>query len=185
MIKDEKTGVNSNVPVIYDTENKSLKIYKEPQNIDIFGSGLYPQAICDDGTFVGSIGKPYFASSGSFIMKAGQTQAETFNNAFPSYAEKFGEADELGFNMPIGISADGKYILGYIFYCEDYYNAASDAYYLTYVISTESSSVDSMKDVEVSGDEMIYSIDGRKLSRISKGLNIVRGSDGKFQKIMK
>lgn len=186
LIKDKDTNEDKTVPVIYDTESKTIKIYDEFQAIDEYALGLYPKAISNDGTFIGTIGTPFFGSSGSFIMRAGQTVAESFIEAFPNYSKKFGESDELGFNMPSDISADGQYILGYTFYSDDYYDEASSAYYVTYIISTaKDNAVDNIISESLSGNEMIYSIDGRKLNCISKGLNIVRNADGSVSKILR
>ena len=186
LIIDKETNADKNVPVVYDTEAKTVKIYDEFQPIDEYDFGLYPKAISNDGTFIGNIGIPYFSSTGSFIMRAGQTVAESFIEAFPEYAEKLGEADEYGFNMPSDISADGQYILGYTFYSDDYNDEVSEAYYVSYIISSAvDNAVDNILAEPLSGNEMIYSIDGRKLDRISEGLNIIRSSDGKVRKIMK
>ncbi len=92
----------------------------------------------------------------------------------------------VGFNIPTGISADSQYILGYTFYSDDYYSEEGAAYWLSYVISTDLvNSVDRISSESLNGNEMIYSIDGRKLNRMADGLNIVRGADGKVRKILK
>lgn len=176
------------VPVIYDTEEKSLMIYSEMQEIDELGLGLFPRAIADDGTFVGTVSQPSTPQGnfGAFIMKAGQSQAESYLEAFPAFAEKLGESDALGQNIPTGISADGKYILGYTFYSDDY-DLSSDApaYYATYVISLVNSGVDQLLPSIQVIPNSIYSIDGRRLDRMEKGLNIVRNADGSVSKILK
>ena len=175
------------VPVIYNTVDKSMKIYKEYQNIDELGLGLYPRAIADDGTFVGTISQPSTPAGnyGAFIMKAGKEQAELFIEAFPEFNDTLGESDLLGQNVPTGISADGKNILGYTFYSDDY-DLSSDApaYFVTYVISLDETGVNQMSSAQ-SLRESIYSVDGRKLGRMQKGLNIIRKADGSVTKILK
>lgn len=177
------------VPVIYDTEEKSLMIYDEMQEIDVMELGLFPRAIADDGTFVGTVSQPSLPQGnyGAFIMKAGQTQAESYPEAFPAYAEKLGESDYLGQNIPTGISADGKYILGYTFYSDDFdIESDAPAYYLTYVIDTGSGSgVNEISYDKIASRETVFSIDGRVLPEITKGLNIVRNADGSVSKILK
>lgn len=189
LIEDEKTGDRRSVPAIYDTVEKKMIVYKDTQEVDEGGAGLYPTAICDDGTFIGSIGQPYYHSAGTFIMEAGQTQAKLYTDVFPEYAKQLGEADALGFNMPTAMSADGRYILGYTFYCDDYYDEFSDAYYVTYVIDTEKEPGAGIKDIVNDADQAqtteIYSIDGIRRGELSKGLNIVRMSDGSVHKIVK
>lgn len=187
-IDDEETGGFMNVPVIYDTDKRELKIYKETQNIDPAKIGMYPIAIADDGTFIGTIGQPVFGSIGSFIMEAGASQARTYAEAFPKFYDEIGESDDLGFNIPTSISADGRYILGYTYYCDDYMNDAAFSYYETYIIERDiDSSVDEISD-NASGSgvvEAIYSLDGQRLREVSKGINIIRMSDGSVRKVLK
>ncbi|MDE5998294.1 MAG: hypothetical protein K2G77_08820, partial [Muribaculaceae bacterium] len=175
----------AHVPIVYDTQEKSLKVYSESQEIDETGQGLYPLAISDDGTFIGTIDQPYFYSGGSFIMKAGETQAEMFINVFPEFNERYGTSDVLGFNIPTGISADGRYIVGYTFYSEDYNDLDSPAYYETYVIDRgETFAVDQVASAQEAA-KAIYSIDGRCLTEMTKGINIIRNADGSVKKILK
>ena len=175
------------VPAIYDIENKELKIYSEHQEIDEYGIGIMPTAIANDGTIIGIIGnQPMFACMGSFIWKAGEDHAETFSSAFPSYAETFGFADSIGYCVPTGISADGSYILGYGYYCDDFYDEDAIAYYSTYVIDNGTSGIESVSVTETQAvPEAIYSIDGKRTDRLSKGINIVRMSDGTARKVIK
>ncbi len=188
LIKDEKTGEQRSVPVVYDVVEKKMNVYNEVQEVDEAGAGLYPTAICDDGTFIGTVGQPYFHSSGTFIMEAGETQAKLYVDVFPEYAAKVGVADGLGFNMPTAMSADGRYLLGYTYYCEDYNNEFADAYYVTYVLDTEKGSAgidDIVNDSDEAQAEAIYGADGIRRNDLTKGLNIVRMSDGSVRKIVK
>ena len=178
-------GEEHKVAIVYDIQEKSLKVYTEPQEIDEAGQGLYPLAISDDGTFIGTIDQPYFSSMGSFIMKAGETQAEMFINIFPEFDERYGISDLYGFNVPTGISADGRYIVGYTFYSDDYNDYDTPAYYETYVIDRgEDAAVDQLTP-DQAGAKAIYSIDGRNLRELTKGINIIRNSDGSVKKILK
>lgn len=186
MVRDETIEDYLNVPVIYNTETRDITVYKGVQKIDETLSGLYPTAICDDGTFIGTIGQPFFGEFGCFIMKAGETEAQTYNEAFPAFKEKLGTSEEYGFNMPTGMSADGKYLLGYTYYCEDYNDEDADAYYLTYVIERDpDSSIESISvDTAPAVTESIYGIDGQRRATLTKGLNIIRMSDGTARKVM-
>ncbi|MDE7420215.1 MAG: hypothetical protein K2N35_08400, partial [Muribaculaceae bacterium] len=173
------------VPIVYDTKEKSLIVYSEYQDIDEFNEGLYPTSIANDGTFVGTIGMPALGSLGSFIMKAGQTQADMFINIFPEFDERYGVSDLLGFNVPTGISADSRYIVGYTLYSDDYNNMNTPAYFETYIIDT----VGDFSAVELTPEKTettaIYSIDGCSLREMTKGINIIRNSDGSVSKILK
>ncbi len=177
--------ISINVPVIFNTDTRDIKIYNEEQNIDAISMGLYPTAICDDGTFIGTIGQPYFNEFGSFIMEADETQASTYNEAFPIFEKKLGESENHGFNMPTGMSADGRIILGYTYYCEDYMDSAADAYYVTYIINRDESFVEKISDNSSSSQpEAFFSIDGKCHKSLVKGVNIIRMSDGSTRKIM-
>ncbi|MDE5795093.1 MAG: hypothetical protein K2I08_10290 [Muribaculaceae bacterium] len=183
---DEKDDYYT-VPVIYNTEEKTLRIYRELMDIDEMVIGTYPRAIANDGTFIGAIGLPLTGGAGTFIMRAGEDTPELFIDAFPEYEKMLGESDMVGFSVPTGISADGKQILGYAFYSEDLYGGDSPAYFLTYVLSIGSTEngVHRADSYEQSVAEAIYSIDGRKLSQIAKGLNIIRNADGSVSKILR
>ncbi|MDE7345535.1 MAG: hypothetical protein K2N48_02205 [Muribaculaceae bacterium] len=181
-----KNGQDTLVPVVYDIQTKSLNVYSETQEIDVTGEGLYPSAVSDDGTFIGTIGMPLHGSFGSFIMKAGETQAETFSDAFPEFLERYGQSDFYGFNCPTAMSADGRYISGYTFYSDDYYDQSTPGYYESYVIDrgAEVGAVDRLT-YDSKNHQAIYSIDGRSMRGLTKGLNIVRNADGTVSKILK
>ena len=173
-------------PAVYNTETCELKLYDEPQAIDEVGFGLSGSAIADDGTFIGIIGTmALYNCAGTFIMKAGETQAQSLMEAYPEYAAKFEFADMTGMSVPTGISADGRYILGYAFYAEDYYDDESPAYFVTYIIDNggAGSAVETLG--VSSSSEMIYSLDGSRLSELKRGINIIRMSDGSVRKVIK
>ena len=97
-----------------------------------------------------------------------------------------GEADVLGQNVPTGISADGQHIVGYAYYSKDYdITSEEPAYYVTYLISLDGSGVETSRLTPAEAPGAIYSIDGRSLSGLQKGLNIVRNADGSITKILK
>ncbi|MDE7408429.1 MAG: hypothetical protein K2N09_00240 [Muribaculaceae bacterium] len=188
LIANETNTDTRLVPVIYNTEDKTLKIYSESQTIDAMDMGLYPRAIADDGTFIGTVASPSSPDGnlGAFIMKAGDEQAQLFVEVFPAFNEQLGESDLIGQNLPTGISADGNYILGYTYYSADYDIDSDDpAYYITYVLSVDDSGVDQIASGNSVAPVAVFSIDGRSLTHMQKGLNIVRNSDGSVSKILK
>lgn len=90
-------------------------------------------------------------------------------------------------NIPTGISADGRNILGYIYYSDDFeMSSSAPAYWLTYVISVDGSGtgVEHMASA-LTMPEAVYSIEGHRLDGMTKGLNIVRNSDGSVTKILR
>ncbi len=135
-VRDNAFSDTRNVPAVYDTVEKTLKVYSEEQEFDVTGQGLWPIDIADDGTFIGTVGMPYMASRGSFIWKAGDSEAKLWGNEFPVFNEKLGESDDLGFNVPTLMSADAKLLGGYTYYSANYLDDSQAARYITYVINT-------------------------------------------------
>lgn len=175
----------ASVPVSYDIVTKTITVYDEDQKVNKYGYPMYPTGVADDGSFVGTFGQPFTGSSGSYIMKAGETQSQTLSQAFPDFGAVLGEADSFGFVVPTGYSADGKYISGYAWYSTDF-NDDSPAYYVTWAIDTTApAGVESVKISEpIPVAVGIYDIKGQRLEKMTKGLNIVRMSDGTSRKVM-
>ncbi len=85
------------------------------------------------------------------------------------------------------MSADGRYLIGYGYYSEDLENMEAPAYFTTYVIDTEKQTgVDSTMAAENKAEVIgVYTIDGKRLERMTKGLNIIQMSDGSVRKVFK
>lgn len=177
------------VPVVYNTVSRSITIYDEPQEIDTENYGLFCSAIDDNGTFIGIVGQmPILMSKGCFIMKAGETQAKSFTEEFPDFADAFGFSDSVGYVVPTGLSADGSKIIGYGYYSEDFFDDDTPAYFTTFIIDATSGGQSGIESVEPSTDacpEAIYSITGQRLRELTPGINIIRMSDGTVRKVMK
>ncbi|MDE5870803.1 MAG: hypothetical protein K2H22_02505, partial [Muribaculaceae bacterium] len=176
-----------NMPAVYDTRTQKLQVYNEVQNIDMYDIGLTPTAIANDGTFIGILGSAVL-NGGAFIMKAGETQAEMFTEAFNEYSEVFEFLDLCGYHMPADISADGRRIIGNGWYSTDQDPYASDAnfYFMTYVIDRgETSGIPTAgADMDTATPTDYYTIDGRHLDTTVKGINIIRMSDGSVRKVI-
>lgn len=182
----EMGGQQNYIPVVYNTETQDWTIYDEPQTVDEYGLGLRPTAIDNDGNIIGIIGIPNVASSGSFYLKAGATQAMSYLEAFPSYAEIFGLPDSVGYCLPTCMSADGRYLVGYGYYSEDFYDESKPAYWTSYVIDTRSDSGVAAPSVTESNVtvEGIYTIAGQRQQHTVKGVNIILMSDGSTRKVI-
>lgn len=182
------TDAGITVPVIYNTETRDVTVYNELQNIDGTYRGLYTTAIADDGTFVGTIGQPYFGACASFIWKGGAAEAEAFIDAFPEFDKELGESDLLGFGIPTGISADGSKIVGYSYTTDDFMDASTPAYYVTYVIDRDGGAgVDLIAtDGNAATPKEVYNLSGQRVSGTpAGGVYLVRMSDGSVQKVIK
>lgn len=171
---------------IYNPETRELDVYSDNQEIDEYGIGITPIAIADNGTFIGIIGAPAM-NFGTFIMKSGSRQAETFAHAFPDYEKIWENLNIYGYHVPTGISADGSRILGNGWYSENPYDEITPAYFMTYVLDLSGS--DGVEAIEpATSDDMlkdIYTIDGKRVQTPVKGLNIIRLNNGKVIKVMK
>lgn len=181
----DKSGVA--YPVVYDIQTGTLTVYDEEQAVDPSGVGLTGAAICDDGTFVGLVGMMYY-NYGGFIMRAGSKQAKLISEEYPQFAEYFDTINLLGYHVPTGISADGRHISGYGYYCADPYDEEEPAYFTTYVLDTQKSGDDdaAVDDIapDATGRIEYITIDGIKRNTPAAGLNIVRMPDGKVKKII-
>lgn len=168
---------------VYNTETDQFNVYSEPQQIDEYCVGLMPSGIANDGTVIGIVGQPLYGSSGTFIIQPGETQAKKLIEVFPEFAKVFGPSDSVGYNVPTGISADGKRISGYAFYSEDFSNEESIAYFTTYVIDSGASNL--VETIAMPRASMIFDINGRRLKEAAPGLNIVVDENGRASKVIK
>ena len=88
--------------------------------------------------------------------------------------------------MPTAISADGRYISGYAYYATDWFDD-SPAYYVTYIIDTKGGAgVDEISAGAVDATPVaIYTLDGKRVNEMTKGINIIRMSDGTTRKVIR
>jgi len=177
------------LPAVYNTETKEVKVYRN-QELSADGMNLTPCAIADDGTIIGYIGDVYLRM-GTFIIKSGEEQAKTFQQAFPNLAEQFTIYDQTSMHTPVGISADGRYITGYGVNLINMTDPGTGETYETqvfesYVLDTQStgSSISTVDTGVKNSAPEYYSVDGRKLNGPEKGLNIMKYGDGTTRKVI-
>lgn len=125
-------------------------------------------------------------NGGVFIMKAGETQAQMYVDAFSEYAEIFEFLDMCGYHMPADISADGNRIIGNGWYSpsEDPYADDTLFYFMTYVIDrgVDSGGQSNGNELNDAVPTEYFTIDGLRIEAPVKGLNIIRMSDGSIRK---
>lgn len=164
------------VPMVYNTETKEMTVYDEPQtNFDDGDFGITPTAISDDGMFVGVVGQ-ISINLGGFIMYPGETQAQMLCDAYPAAKKQFTNLDVYGYHVPMGLTADGRYLIGYGYYCEDPYNQELEPYFATYILDTTDHS--GVSSVTADGEEdVIYNLQGMRVSgdNLPKGIYIING----------
>lgn len=152
------------------------------------GAEVYGFGVADDGTVVGFYGGAYGPRVG-FIWKAGESDIQRLATAFPG-ATRLADYDEGYFNTPCAISADGRYIAGFAYISPE--DQDEDEYYLSWVLDTQdpdaAGSATAVAPIVVKDKDKVakikalYSLDGARRNTLSKGINILRMSDGKSLK---
>lgn len=161
---------------------------EEDERFAEVGAEVYGFGIADDGTVVGFYGGAYGPRVG-FLWKAGETDIQRLATAFPG-ATRLADYDEGYFNTPSAISADGRYIAGFAYISPE--DQDEDEYYLSWVLDTQDPDAAGsstavapivVKDKDkVAKIKALYSLDGARRNSLSKGINILRMSDGKSLK---
>lgn len=161
---------------------------EEDERFAEVGTEVYGFGIADDGTVVGFYGGAYGPRVG-FLWKAGETDIQRLATAFPG-ATRLADYDEGYFNTPCAISADGRYIAGFAYISPE--DQDEDEYYLSWVLDTQDPDAAGsstavapivVKDKDkVAKIKALYSVDGARRNSLSKGINILRMSDGKSLK---
>lgn len=179
-----KGDFDSGMTVVrYDVQNDSLTYIDCPEaSGDLW---YYANGISNDGTIVGYIEDQVSYARTGFICKAGETEAQSLAEAFPTLKE-IADMDDNEFNSPSDITPDGRYIegFGYVEWKE------GELGYATYYIDTKSgeTGVESVANNENAQKVVAsYSADGKKLNRISghRGLVINKLANGKAVKTVK
>ena len=138
--------------------------------------------------FVGFYGGAYGPRVG-FLWKAGESDIQRLATAFPG-ATRLADYDEGFFNTPCAISTDGRYIAGFAYISPE--DQDEDEYYLSWVLDTQdpdaAGSATAVAPIVVKDKDKVakikalYSLDGARRNTLSKGINILRMSDGKSLK---
>lgn len=165
---------------VYDTEADTLTIYTVDGNNGIEAeTGLQPYAIADDGTIVGFTSG--YESRYPIIILPGESQPRTFADYFPTFDFTVWAGD----CCAAAISVEGRYIAGFGL------NNAT-AQYESWVIDREGVAAEEDEEAAIAlttarADNNVvayYSIDGRRLTAPTKGLNIIHLTDGTTKKII-
>lgn len=179
----------------YNLQTDEVEFFSPDEEDERFaevGTEVYGFSIADDGTVVGFYGGAYGPRIG-FLWKAGETDIQRLATAFPG-ATRLADYDEGYFNTPSAISADGRYIAGFAYISPEDTN--EDEYYLSWVLDTQDPDAAGsstavapivVKDKDkVAKIKALYSLDGARRNSLSKGINILRMSDGKsIKKLVK
>ncbi|MDO4159812.1 MAG: hypothetical protein Q4D41_05105 [Prevotellaceae bacterium] len=166
------TGYCSNMGR-YNLETNTLEVADFELNYML---NFTTSGIANDGTMVGycedwSEGLMY-----GFIWKAGEASYAKLSSEYPDFTN-LAAYDTAG-HIPTFISPDGNYIVGWGYNPETYY---CESYVLDRNLATGINTVSDNKEVK---EVARYTIDGAKISTPTKGLNIVKMSDGTTKKVI-
>lgn len=174
----QKNGSWNSIMARYDVENDTLYLCDD-SNISMYDNYI-STAIADDGTMIGYSESGMNMTRTSLIWKSGEgEQPKAFTEEWPSVSE-FTKFDTDGFHVPCGITPDGDCIVGFASDAETYgYN--------TYVfkISDHTTGVGSVSDDNSVLKNKVaarYTVDGKRIIKPVKGINIVRTADGRTHK---
>lgn len=175
----------------YNLQTDEVEFFTPDEEDERFaevGAEVYGFGVADDGTVVGFYGGAYGPRVG-FLWKAGESDIQRLATAFPG-ATRLADYDEGYFNTPSAISADGRYIAGFAYISPE--DQDEDEYYLSWVLDTQDPDAAGsstavapivVKDKDkVAKIKALYSVDGSRRNSLSKGINILRMSDGKSLK---
>ncbi len=177
----------------YNTETEEFETYiadPEDETFSAAATDIAPCAIADDGTMVGYYGDGYTSSYG-FIWKAGESSIQ---NLAAAYSGATRLADYEGQNMPLGISADGRYITGFAYayptgVSADDENAEGN--YISYILDTQDPGATAVEGVKAQSNSNAkiaarYDISGKMIDAMhkAKGLVVVKRVDGTAQKVL-
>lgn len=175
----------------YNLQTDEVEFFSPNEEDERFaevGTEVYGFSIADDGTVVGFYGGAYGPRIG-FLWKAGETDIQRLATAFPG-ATRLADYDEGYFNTPSAISADGRYIAGFAYISPE--DQDEDEYYVSWVLDTQdpdaAGSATAVAPIVVKDKDKVakikalYSLDGARRNSLSKGINILRMSDGKSLK---
>lgn len=136
-------------------------------------------AVANDGTM-------YFYKQASgwgiqrtgYVWKPGEQKPMTLAEAFPE-CEQFAEFDLNGVHTPTGVSADGRYVSGFM--------ADENFDFHVYVFDTQATGESSVQGVEAPKAEAkaVYGLDGVRKNAMERGVNIVNTVDGRSFKAVK
>lgn len=142
---------------------------------------IYYNGVSDDGTIVGYYNNN-FGGESAFIMHRKDMTPVNFIDAFPTIGH-FADFDELGLNRVSSITPDGRYICGYGWQ-DDYIGYVFDTATTDESYNAEEASVEYVQPADSDGTTEYYDISGRRLDGPLKGINIVRHSGGRTEKVI-
>ncbi len=162
----------------YNVETDTYETITCPESDS--GMAYYATGVSNDGTIVGYMEDMNTNARYAMICKGDETEAKRMTAVFPTLTDLAKmEANES--NTPCGITADGKYIVGYGYVDYDDENLIYATYYIDTTESTDG--VDNVTDESKSNKVVSsYTVDGKKTRSADAGLRINKLMNGKTVK---
>lgn len=168
----------------YNIATEELQVFRCDDNAGDFANleSPYPSAIANDGTLVGYTS--YGDGRKAFIWEGGSETPELFVKKFPDLTE-LATYDEGGFHSPCGISADGRYIVGSGIITDEDENYELYSYVIDRNGTPTGISETASTKTTATGADRHFSIDGKMMQRLTRGINITKKADGRTVKTLK
>ena len=163
-----------------DLETGEVETYVADGSGDIQANAeMQATQVSNDGTIIGwSLAGSWAMQVRSAVIWYKGEDPKLLSNVVPD-VEEIANFDSLGFNTVIDITPDGRYVVG--FAMDEMYN------YKGYVLDlgTASSAINEVvKDDAEAYEVARYAINGTRLQAPTKGINIVKMSDGTTKKVI-
>ena len=162
-----------------DLETGELETYRADGEGEIAANAeMQATQVSDNGTILGwALADSWVSQQRSAIIWQKDKTPRILANLVPNISE-MPAWDTLGFNTAIDITPDGRYVAGF---------AMDDTYsYKGYLldIGAEAAAVETVKVADEAAVEVArYAINGTRLTAPTKGVNIVKMSDGTVKKV--
>lgn len=161
---------------IYDTKDKTVtEISIDGKHGIDAGASISPCGIADDGTIVGFTGSVWEGDAQGFIKRITDSQPLTLATVFSDITD-FADYVKNGAGLCTGISADGKTLVGY---------ASNELAYEGWVLSCPISAAIGTATTDNASDAVLYryTLDGKRTSMPTRGINIVKRANGRVEKV--
>ncbi len=161
---------------LYDTKEKKMtEISIDGEHGIEAEASISPCGIADDGTVVGFTGSTWEGDAQGFIKRAADAQPLLLTTVF-SGVTAFADYAKNGVGLCTGISADGNILVGY---------GPNELRYEGWVLNCSVPTGIGSATTDNASDAMLYryTLDGKRTSMPTRGINIVKRANGRVEKM--
>ncbi|MCD8290566.1 MAG: hypothetical protein LUC91_03580 [Prevotella sp.] len=153
---------------------------RELEVAEVDDYGFESSGVANDGTVLAKS-----TTGDAYIWRPDTDEPKRLRSSYP-LATGLQDLDTQGENWPMSITPDGRYIMGWAWMYDE--NISTDTgYYCIYRLDTvqyeNAAGIVSITNDEQDTTKAIYSVDGRRLSKLQPGINIVK-KNGKTSKYL-